>query len=218
MRRTVAYLTPTAFLLATGSLVLAQSDLNLVLPVPGEARSIPSEIASTLDSSVTDLGSTVAAASDQQNKKIIELRRKFKEDDFPGHMNFHKPLSGIDVLPKAGLRHSAHHVGVYLLTCPRTKEQYVGKADGMDGFLGRWLEYVRTGHGGNIGLKSREPSDCFVSILEVAGSTVTEDGILAMESRWKLKLQSVQLGLNRNQLIPMTLNLSMQRSISASHA
>jgi len=32
------------------------------------------------------------------------------------------------------------------------------------------LSYVRDGHGGNVGLKGRDPSDYRVSILEVVGS------------------------------------------------
>ncbi len=55
-----------------------------------------------------------------------------------------------------------------------------------------------TGHGGNVALKSREPSDYQVSILEVAGSYANIDDILKMEARWKQKLQSQEMGVNRN--------------------
>jgi hypothetical protein len=72
---------------------------------------------------------------------------------------------------------------------------YVGKAAGDDGFYGRWLDYVRDGHGGNVGLKSRDPSDYQVSILQVAGDAETFE-IDAMETRWKQKLQSREMGLN----------------------
>src|ERR1700730_10518496 len=63
MRRAAVGLTPIAFILASGSLVLAQTDLNLVPPIPGQAQSVPTEISPTLDNSVTDIGSTTAAAS-----------------------------------------------------------------------------------------------------------------------------------------------------------
>ena len=65
-------------------------------------------------------------------------------------------------------------------------------------FRSRWKEYVTTGHGGNVALKSREYGDYQVSILEVAGSVSNVDDILKMESRWKEKLQSREMGLNRN--------------------
>jgi hypothetical protein len=62
----------------------------------------------------------------------------------------------------------------------------------------RWLDYFRTGHGGNVALKSRDPSDYQVTILEVAGTAASEADIGKMETRWKEKLQSRAMGLNRN--------------------
>lgn len=85
-----------------------------------------------------------------------------------------------------------------MLACPRTREQYVGSACGQEGLWGRWQSYVATGHGGNIALRSRDPSDYQVSILEVAGSAATTEEILAMEQLWKTKLRSRDMGLNRN--------------------
>jgi hypothetical protein len=84
------------------------------------------------------------------------------------------------------------------LACPTTKEHYVGKADGAEGFWGRWLGYAANGHGGNVRLKSRDRSDYQVTILEVAGSSATEADLLAMESLWKMKLLSREMGLNAN--------------------
>ena len=66
------------------------------------------------------------------------------------------------------------------------------------GFWGRWQDYLQTGHGGNEGLKSRDPSDYQVSILEVAGTSAEADEVRQMESRWQSKLQSREMGLNRN--------------------
>ncbi len=136
--------------------------------------------------------------ADNQNKTIIELRQEFKEPDFPGFLNFWEPLSKIEGLPKTWTAILKQATGVYLLTCPKTKEQYVGSASGSEGFWHRWMEYVATGHGGNIALKSREHSDYQVSILEVAGTSSNIDDILKMESRWKNKLQSREMGLNKN--------------------
>ncbi|MHB1287512.1 MAG: GIY-YIG nuclease family protein [Leptospirales bacterium] len=84
------------------------------------------------------------------------------------------------------------------ITCPRTKEQYVGSAYGEQGFWYRWMDYIANNHAGNVALKSREPSDYQVSILEVAGSPATMAAILKMETLWKSKLQSQEMGLNRN--------------------
>lgn len=64
--------------------------------------------------------------------------------------------------------------------------------------MGRWREYFVTGHGGNVGLKSRDPSNYQVSILETVGSAATINDLATLETRWKHKLQSREMGLNRN--------------------
>jgi hypothetical protein len=113
-------------------------------------------------------------------------------------LDFIKSLSELNTLPlswAAALRASR---GIYLLVCPKTTEQYVGKADGEGGFWNRWQDYVQTEHGDNIALKSRDRSDYQVSILEVAGTSSTPHDILRMEGLWKLKLRSREMGLNRN--------------------
>ena len=134
----------------------------------------------------------------RNNKPITELRREFREPDFPGFLNFIQPLSKLYNLPKSWVSTLKSSCGIYLLTCPKTKEQYVGSATGEEGFWGRWQDYISTGHGGNLGLKSRVPSDYQVSILEVAGTSAEINDILVMEARWKSKLQSQEMGLNRN--------------------
>jgi hypothetical protein len=136
--------------------------------------------------------------ADRQDKRIIELRKEFKEPDFPGFLNFIEPLSKLEKLPKGWVIALSCTKGIYLLTCPKTKEQYVGSPTGAAGFYQRWQEYAQTGHGGDVALKSREPSDYQISILEVAGTASTDEDIREMEKRWKLKLQSREMGLNRN--------------------
>ena len=137
--------------------------------------------------------------ADNQNKLVTELKTQFKEDDFPGYLNFIEPLSRIESsLPTTWVSSLKQVRGVYLLTCPNTKELYVGSATGSESFWGRWCQYVSNNHGGNVMLKSREFSDYQVSILEVAGSATSTEEILRMESRWKRKLQSREMGLNSN--------------------
>ena len=136
--------------------------------------------------------------ADKQDKPIVELRTGFKEPEFPGFLKLVAPLSKLNRLPKSWVAVLRASKGVYLLTCPKTKEQYVGSAYGEGGFWDRWQNYVQNGHGGDVALKSRDPSDYQVSILEVAGTASTENDILAMEGIWKEKLQSREMGLNRN--------------------
>jgi hypothetical protein len=87
--------------------------------------------------------------------------------------------------------------GIYLLACPRTRERYVGQAAGGDGFLGRWREYLSAKHGGNFGLRLRDPSDYQVSVLEVVG-TNDSPRIGEAEALWKRRLFSRDIGLNSN--------------------
>lgn len=136
--------------------------------------------------------------ADRNDKPVTELRTAFKEPAFPGFLNLIQPLSKLRNLPQTWTIALQAARGVYLLTCPRTKQQYVGSATGEQGFWGRWQDYIDTGHGGNLGLKSRDPSDYQVSILEVAGSSATTEDVREMEGRWQAKLQSREMGLNRN--------------------
>lgn len=88
--------------------------------------------------------------------------------------------------------------GIYLLTFPKSAKQYVGLAHGVGGFWGRWEEYVASGHGGNKRMLSIPASDYQVSVLEVASSSANIEVLAKIETRWKLKLFSRQLGLNAN--------------------
>jgi hypothetical protein len=60
------------------------------------------------------------------------------------------------------------------------------------------MDYVANGHGGNVGLRSRDPADYQVSILEVVGNAATFEDVIALEGLWKSKLQSREMGLNQN--------------------
>lgn len=136
--------------------------------------------------------------ADRNEKIVTELKLEFQEDVFPGYLNFIDSISGLAKLPASWISALQSSRGIYLLTCPRTKEQYVGSATGEAGFWGRWKNYMQDSHGGNLGLKSRDPSDYQISILETAGTSSTPLDILKMEGRWQRKLQSLEMGLNRN--------------------
>jgi hypothetical protein len=85
--------------------------------------------------------------------------------------------------------------GVYLLVCPDTGKQYVGSAKGDDSLWGRFTEYARTGHGGNVELIQRGRRNYLVSVLEVVNSDL---GIERVEEAWKQKLMTRKFGLNKN--------------------
>ena len=136
--------------------------------------------------------------ADAQDKQITELHLDQTERPFPGLMAIASPLSVVGEAPPGWVQRLADARGVYLLACPRTGELYVGSATGAGGFWSRWQEYCRNGHGGNVALVGREPTDWRVSVLQVAGSVDSADDILAMEAAWKVKLQAREFGLCRN--------------------
>lgn len=137
-------------------------------------------------------------ADNKKPKQITELRICYEEERFPGFIDFRMALSQLAGIPNSWAQPLRSTHGIYVLTCPKTKELYVGKASGGEGFLGRWESYITSGHGGNVALKGRPASDYQVAILEVAGSAASESDLSKMENRWKHKLQSREIGLNRN--------------------
>ena len=75
---------------------------------------------------------------------------------------------------------------------------YVGKADGEEGFWGRFRGYSRTSHGGNEGMKKHNHNRYLVSILEVVPKRYLGD-IDKIESTWKDRLGTREKwGLNEN--------------------
>lgn len=134
--------------------------------------------------------------ADKQDKEITELTLTLREDPFPGFSKFMRPLSEIETMPSAWKQVLKTARGIYLLTCPNTGKHYVGSAYGAGGFLSRWQDYVRNNHGGNIKLRTREWSDYCVSILEVAGSSATDEEIIALEHLWMRKLLTRNNGFN----------------------
>lgn len=94
--------------------------------------------------------------------------------------------------------------GVYLIADASNGKQYVGKADGIDGILGRWRAYAGDGHGGNIALRDLDNLDLthrehFVfSILRVFGPEATQKQTLDAEAHYKSALLSRVFGYNEN--------------------
>lgn len=92
--------------------------------------------------------------------------------------------------------------GVYLLTDISNGKKYVGSAYGENMILGRWVTYVKTGHGGNIGLKhltfDHIKQNFRYSILDIYKSTTDDQVIIERENWWKEVLQSRKFGYNKN--------------------
>ena len=77
-------------------------------------------------------------------------------------------------------------------------EQYVGSATGVDGFIGRWRQYLANGHGGNVLLRAAGHQDYAMAFLEVASPDMSIGDILSREAFWKINLGARAHGLNAN--------------------
>lgn len=88
--------------------------------------------------------------------------------------------------------------GIYLITDTRDGRHYVGKADGEESIRQRWHAYATNGHGGNVELKTLDPSSFRFSLLRVFDPSAPRVDINAAESHFKVALDSVRHGLNRN--------------------
>ncbi len=94
--------------------------------------------------------------------------------------------------------------GVYLITDTETGDQYVGSAWGEGGILGRWMAYVRSGHGGNqrlraaLGPSARRRHALQFSILRPMPRSAPQRKVVAAEAAFKRKLGTRAHGLNAN--------------------
>ena len=124
-----------------------------------------------------------------RNPRIIEIKRSPYEEPFPGLVGFLRRVDELRGLFPHWIERFMETRGIYLLVFD-DGAQYVGKADGRDGFWQRWMEYTTDGHGGNKVLKTqgRNARQATVTVLETAGSSATEQHVLAQEQLWMRKL------------------------------
>ncbi|HWY54262.1 MAG TPA: GIY-YIG nuclease family protein [Terriglobales bacterium] len=134
----------------------------------------------------------------KKEKRVVEMRRTASEPPFPGFLDFCERLSALAAVPASWRAALSAVAGIYLLTNPDTGKQYVGSAQGVGGFWGRWEQYAASGHGGNRRMQDIPAADYQVSVLEVASSSSGADALAKMEGRWKQKLLSRKFGLNAN--------------------
>ncbi|WP_425308645.1 GIY-YIG nuclease family protein [Ammonicoccus fulvus] len=89
-------------------------------------------------------------------------------------------------------------IGIYLITDTRDGRHYVGKADGEENICQRWNAYATNGHGGNVELRTIDPSRFRFSLLRVFDPATPTSAVNAAESHFKRALDSISHGLNRN--------------------
>lgn len=133
-----------------------------------------------------------------QDKPVLEIRKAIIEPNFPGFRDFQWDVSKIETIPFSWREALRAVNGIYVLVCQETGKQYVGSAYGYDGLWGRFVDYAKNGHGGNVELKRRGAACYQVSVLEVIPPTASFEDIMKAENAWKEKLGSRKHGLNEN--------------------
>jgi hypothetical protein len=128
----------------------------------------------------------------------------FDNDIFPGYDKINISWEEMSCVIEKDTWKTAlqNQKGVYLITDILNGKKYVGSAYGENMILGRWKSYVKTGNGGNVGLKILEfdyiKKNFRYSILDIYKSTTDDQIIIERENWWKEILQSRKFGYNEN--------------------
>jgi GIY-YIG catalytic domain len=130
------------------------------------------------------------------DKPVLEIKQEIKDEAFPGFTRFCCDIDQIERIPLSWQEVLKHVRGVYVLVCKDSGKQYVGSAKGEESLWGRFRDYARTGHGGNVELKKLGLKNLQATVLEVVNSDTQE--IEQIEEAWKKKLMSRRFGLNKN--------------------
>lgn len=158
-----------------------------------------------------------AGSVSAERMPVLEIADRDKVD-FPGFdgvlLPYHQLRDMVDDPRYSDWRAALSEVqGIYLITDSTNGKQYVGKADGADRILGRWTEYARDGHGGNvafrelafhctdggtIGSKTGHARSYIFSLLRVFGPSTPSSEVNRAESHYKAALMTRTFGLNRN--------------------
>ena len=130
--------------------------------------------------------------------KLVRAIREQPEPPFPGFGQFCIDLHDLPGIYPGWQERLREVKGIYVLVDKKTGQQYVGSAKGEDSLWGRFSDYARTGHGGNIELKHRQGAEYQVGVLQVVDLSLPDHSIEEIESWWKHKLMSREHGINRN--------------------
>lgn len=94
---------------------------------------------------------------------------------------------------------------IYLIKDKLNGKEYVGSTYGSERVYGRWNQYGKTGHGGNVELEKLIKTDPQYhhkyfqwTILQTLDSYITQQEAIEKENLWKRKLLSLKFGYNKN--------------------
>lgn len=122
----------------------------------------------------------------------------FIEQSMPDWDDLVLTRAELATLPAGWATRMAEWRGIYLISDISDGKRYVGAAYGDRNILGRWQEYGRSGHGENVRLRRRDPENFRFSILQRVSPDMDAEEVIQLESSWKKRLLSREIGLNAN--------------------
>ena len=128
----------------------------------------------------------------------------FDNDIFPGYDKVNISWEELSrVLEKESWKTALQNQkGVYLISDTETGKFYVGSAYGENMILGRWMSYIKNGHGGNAELKKLTfdhiKKNFRYSILDIYKANTEDIVIIEKEAWWKELLLTRKFGYNKN--------------------
>ncbi len=136
------------------------------------------------------------------NRNVLEIEALSESTCFEERMPSWDELvmtrADLEAMPKDWQAALAQWRGIYFIVDETDGKGYVGSAYGSENILGRWRDYARTGHGGNVGLRERADHPLRFSILQRVSPDMDPADVIELEASWKRRLHTRDLGLNRN--------------------
>lgn len=146
---------------------------------------------------------------DKNDKEVIAIERKGIDWVCPDYEEILLPYERLKRIFEEGIsvwrdKLSACNC-IYVISDSNTGKLYVGSTYNSRGIWGRWEDYAKTGHGGDVELEKLLAEDPNYAkkyftwaILQTLPLKIEDEKAIAVETRWKEKLGRTACALNRN--------------------
>lgn len=146
---------------------------------------------------------------DKNDKVIVAVERKGFNWVCPDYEEISLTYGELSHIVKEGLEAWKRKLtavnGIYVISDRKTGRLYVGSTYNRDGIWGRWKDYARTGHGGDVKLVSLiaeapdyAKNNLVWSILQTLPLNVSDIEAIRVETMWKNKLGRSVCDFNKN--------------------
>ena len=144
----------------------------------------------------------------ENQMEVVEISPGLGYKPFPGYLNVQLSFGELSDIVKnkyPDWKDALSAVyGIYVICDTKAEKIYIGAAYNTDGIWGRWKDYAKDGHGGDISLEALIKADknyaqnFHFSLLAIMSNTSTDQEVLDMEKLYKDKFKSIMIGLNNN--------------------